>query len=47
MPGLTHRVPRPMIGVLPTGHRMYWEQFPQLKQMGATVVVQCGMLRAQ
>src|ERR1700737_3007684 len=31
---LTHRVPRPRIGVLPTGHRMYWDQFPQLKQMG-------------
>jgi len=32
---LTQRVPRPRIGVLPTGHRMYWDQFPQLKQMGA------------
>src|SRR5882762_1600990 len=34
MTGLTHRIPRPRIGVLPTGHRMYWDQFPQLKQMG-------------
>ena len=31
---LTQRVPRPRIGVLPTGHRFYWDQFPQLKQMG-------------
>jgi len=35
MTSLTHRVPRPRIGVLPTGHRMYWDQFPHLKDMGA------------
>jgi L-arabinose isomerase len=34
MSTLTSRVPRPRIGVLPTGHRMYWDQFPQLKKMG-------------
>src|SRR5581483_3252853 len=27
-------MPRPKIGLLPAGHRMYWDQFPQLKQMG-------------
>jgi hypothetical protein len=32
---LTRCVPRPRIGVLPTGHRMYWDQFPHLKEMGA------------
>jgi L-arabinose isomerase len=31
---LTRRVPRPRIGLLPTGHRIYWEQFPHLKAMG-------------
>src|SRR5262245_26358208 len=31
---LTSRMPRPRIGVLPTGHRYYWNQFPTLKQMG-------------
>jgi len=31
---LTARVPRPRIGLLPTGHRMYWDQFPGLKAMG-------------
>jgi L-arabinose isomerase len=31
---LTHRVPRPRIGLLATGHRIYWDQFPQLKQVG-------------
>ena len=25
---------RPKIGLLPTGHKIYWSQFPQLKQMG-------------
>lgn len=35
MTALTARIPRPRIGVLPTGHRMYWDQFPQLKAMGA------------
>jgi hypothetical protein len=28
------RVPKPRIGMLPTGHRFYWDQFPNLKQMG-------------
>jgi L-arabinose isomerase len=27
-------MPRPRIGVLPTGHRFYWDQFPNLKEMG-------------
>lgn len=31
---LTRRIPRPRIGLLPTGHRIYWDQFPQLKLMG-------------
>lgn len=31
---LTRRVPRPRIGLLATGHRIYWDQFPQLKSMG-------------
>ncbi len=31
---LFRNVPRPRIGVLPTGHRMYWDQFPHLKQLG-------------
>ena len=34
LPSLTERRPRPRIGVLPTGHRIYWDQFPQLKKMG-------------
>ncbi len=25
---------RPKIGLLPTGHKIYWGQFPQLKEMG-------------
>ncbi len=25
---------RPQIGLLPTGHHYYWEQYPRLKQMG-------------
>ncbi|MBI4165415.1 MAG: alpha-L-rhamnosidase N-terminal domain-containing protein, partial [Acidobacteria bacterium] len=28
------RVPKPRIGVLPTGHRFYWDLFPNLEQMG-------------
>lgn len=39
MTSLADRVPRPRIGVLPTGHRMYWDQFPQLKQMGERMYV--------
>jgi L-arabinose isomerase len=31
---LTARVPAPQIGLLPTGHRLYWDQFPSLKAMG-------------
>jgi hypothetical protein len=31
---LTARVPAPRIGLLPTGHRLYWDQFPSLKAMG-------------
>ncbi len=31
----THPQPfRPRIGLLPTGHKMYWGQFPGLKEMG-------------
>jgi L-arabinose isomerase len=28
---------RPRIGLLNTGHKMYWGQFPELKQMGASM----------
>ncbi|HEY3418352.1 MAG TPA: hypothetical protein VGM23_15865, partial [Armatimonadota bacterium] len=31
---LTTRRPRPRIGVLPTGHGIYWGQFPGLKERG-------------
>ncbi len=31
---LQARMPRPRIGVLPTGHFYYWDQFPELKEMG-------------
>ncbi len=31
---LTQRMPRPKIGLLPTGHFYYWDQFPRLKEMG-------------
>lgn len=41
MNALTARIPRPRIGLLPTGHRMYWDQFPQLKAMGEKM---CGTL---
>jgi len=34
MDNLTARMPRPKIGLLPTGHKIYWEQFPKLKVMG-------------
>src|SRR5580704_12771412 len=34
MTTLGSRMPRPRIGVLPTGHRFYWDQFPNLKEMG-------------
>ena len=25
---------KPKIGLLPTGHKIYWGQFPELKKMG-------------
>ncbi len=31
---LDARKPRPQIGLLPTGHFYYWDQFPRLKEMG-------------
>jgi len=31
---LAARMPRPRIGLLPTGHFYYWDQFPRLKAMG-------------
>ena len=34
MADLTARMPRPRIGLLPTGHSYYWDQFPGLKEMG-------------
>lgn len=34
MSDLDTRVPRPRIGLLPTGHFYYWDQFPDLKEMG-------------
>ncbi|MCK5843817.1 MAG: hypothetical protein KAG97_03860 [Victivallales bacterium] len=32
---MNERIPRPKIGVLPVGHKIYWSQFPELKEMGA------------
>jgi L-arabinose isomerase len=41
------RVPKPRIGVLPTGHRFYWDQFPNLKQMGQKMFAGlCSQLQA-
>ena len=34
MKDLLARIPRPRIGVLPTGHLIYWSQFPGLKERG-------------
>lgn len=34
MPNLLERVPRPVIGLLPIGHFYYWNQFPDLREMG-------------
>jgi L-arabinose isomerase len=34
MKTLDDRVPRPRIGLLPTGHSFYWDQFPNLKEKG-------------
>ncbi len=31
---LHSRMPRPRIGLLPTGHSYYWDQFPNLKALG-------------
>lgn len=31
IPSLTAHMPRPRIGLLPTGHAIYWSQFPGLK----------------
>ncbi len=33
---LTPKV-RPRIGLLPTGHKIYWGQFPNLKKMGTAM----------
>ena len=35
MPVANARVPRPRIGLLPTGHQYYWDQFPGLREMGS------------
>ena len=35
-------LPRPRIGLLPTGHRLYWDQFPNLRGMGLRM---CERLR--
>ncbi len=34
MDKLKERMPRPRIGLLPTGHFYYWQQFPELQKMG-------------
>jgi hypothetical protein len=34
MEDLKARMVRPRIGLLPTGHLIYWGQFPGLKEMG-------------
>ena len=34
MRNLKGRMPRPKIGLLPTGHNYYWSQFPGLKERG-------------
>lgn len=34
MSDLRSRVPRPKIGLLPIGHFSYWDQFPDLRDMG-------------
>jgi len=34
MTSLNARMPRPRIGLLPTGYFYYWSQFPELKEMG-------------
>ncbi len=37
MTNLTARMPRPRIGVLPTGHEIYWSQFPGLQERCRTM----------
>ncbi|MCX5642241.1 MAG: hypothetical protein NTY10_03265 [Candidatus Omnitrophica bacterium] len=37
MGNLKERMPRPRIGLLPTGHFYYWEQFPKLRKMGSAM----------
>ncbi|MFH0797661.1 MAG: hypothetical protein V2A65_11545 [Candidatus Omnitrophota bacterium] len=34
MKNLKERMPKPKIGLLPTGHFYYWKQFPKLREMG-------------
>jgi len=34
---LSERMPVPRIGLLPTGHKIYWAQFPELKQLGLSM----------
>ncbi len=29
------RMPRPRIGLLPTGHFYYWDQYPELREKGS------------
>lgn len=38
MADLNARVPQPRIGLLPTGHRIYWGQFPGLKEKGMAML---------
>ncbi len=35
---LASRLPRPRIGLLPTGHMFYWSQFPGLKEKGLAML---------
>ncbi len=37
----------PKIGLLPTGHKFYWEQYPELKKMGTKMyeALVCGLSR--
>ena len=34
---------KPKIGLLPTGHFYYWDQFPELKQMGINMYNKPGI----
>ncbi len=38
VPDLKSRMPKPRIGLLPTGHQMYWGQFPGLKEKGMAML---------